>query len=609
MGSSQSNIRVLIITGSSLEKTNSNLAYSINSPDYYGALFIRKLFMDIAGIPPSHILTTSILFEYFSYETQNELLKTVILPYSRISNATNDLNSTNFRPCFFNRHSILSNDDHTVTYELGSTEFTFKTEIPISQIFKPFDAAYINHFVSTTQSSSYKNTKLFVFFIDHGNISHFNTQDFIYYISRIQLIPYEHSYVCCSSCNSGSLISFIELIQKLSDHETSQKIQNYYKNNQNDQESIFKCFTDFIYLQHDYNDLDQAFNNTNFNNSTDFMHDLIFTRSKEQYEELYSIIQQLDIKQDTMPNWFILNRVLSFSTSSEIYCSSSYKNKSYSTPYRNIKINDTQKYQNFGVIFLSVFLDVLFFHPPSQITSNAIVSSIQTVLNSYEQLYLPLFRTIFQSDNNALTHIQNFFNTWLNHPEYCTFIHPNHEWPSLINHTINFNGRKIESNEYHLDTNDYYIKNIQISDHDKLSSDSSLSESIEDSTNGLNYSIHFEDNKYIPDNPGFIHNFIDLYNKSSGDLPEINQNELISFDISEDHDVPEKGWEKCGIIQTEIRHHFCMEVQNRFSENKILLSEYFNKYINQWEQIHPFFLKTIKRLVKLYKSAYNQNTT
>ena len=179
-----------------------------------------------------------------------------------------------------------------VEVEVDRKKYTFNTEKPVWEIFKPFDVFHIKDFAK--QSS--KNSKLFVFLIDHGNILSFSNNDFLYYISRIQFIPRNHTYFCCTSCHSGSFVLYVNFADKyLKIYEMLKEKYLLLPHI----EQNYNLILEFILFQRtcdtdNLNDIiQQFFDNTS--NSPDFT-DILLSHTREEYEELYLILHKLKIK-------------------------------------------------------------------------------------------------------------------------------------------------------------------------------------------------------------------------------------------------------------------------------------------------------------------------
>ena len=606
------NIRVLIIVGSKLESKNpQKQVFKENAADYCVALFIRQLFIDKCDLPSSHILTTCSVFDYFDITSFHG---TPPLKYSQLSMNDNcfdkDMIFVSGHTTKFNHSNYFSNNDKTVKVEIDQKEITFQTEKPISEIFQPFDASHIFRFIKDQNISS-RNSKLFVFILDNNQSKHrrkFRAKDFIHYIDRIQLIPNDHVYLFCSSPKSYNLINYVKFTELLLDEKLCKILKPATSSS-----DVWKICNFILHLPEVNSDdinstVSQYVSRRYYGHSkrnTSHIKNILLSHTKEEYEELYSILQKLKIIK--ISNKFLeysnLTAVQKFSQSAEIICSSSIDTFSYRTPLHTISPNDT-KFQSNGVIFLSALIEALFFQPTFKYTSNELVCSIQNVFQQYDSdiSYHSIYKDIYQTSNESLNDIQNFFDSWLNHPDQCTFIHPNHEWPSINNQNVIYESRTIQQEEYCLDINNYIQQQFKrneesSSSFDDSSFDLSYYEYFDEESSSYKYKYE-KDDAYIPYNTRFKEEFIQLYNEHCGNIPKIDIHELYqptSSDFKE-------GWRKIGIIEKEIRYHFCLNVSDQIHQNYRLFQRYFDRYLSYWDEIHPLILKTTKLLVKKYKT-------
>ena len=396
----RSNIKVLIIVGTLYAQWAN---YVSNYQDFASALTLRHLYHFYYGIPYDSILIASLESQDFdTNKFKNPPLN------------QNEFLSPNypFPPQFLKGPFV--DISGKIYLQVGLDQICFQLDKDPSEIIQPLNNVIIEKLCEGNGKPSLK-PDLILYFIDHGNPGYFSSKQFDnYFFTKINMNLFEHKYIICDFCFSGSIIHLIKLSQALL------KLGIIFSPNNHLNKKMFYILT-IIPFHQSFGSYKEQLNLIKQKAKVNPYSDKLTRISNDakvnvhQWLDIPQIInsefQILDKPEITFVQEFIqgipsslynlqislyfcyenniqIDPSVYYSTLSEnttFICSSFTTDKSYPLPIRRVEIDKLPFILRcFGNLSTSLYLNALIFDSVSKITNDSIIESINKSMEQYK---------------------------------------------------------------------------------------------------------------------------------------------------------------------------------------------------------------------------------
>ena len=303
--------------------------------------------------------------------------------------------------------------------QVGLDEICFQLDKDPNEIIQPLNEENIQKLYESNGTSLNSNKPdLILYLLNHNEMNFFDLIEF----ERFQMHLWDHKYIICDFCYSGSIIHLIKLSQALDklgiifsmNNDLSKKLfylltiipfsQDFssyeLQLKQIKRKAAFDPFTSYRYRfdiisqdntlnVHEWLEIPQIPNKNCEYQTLDHKDVRIIQRFIEDLpSSLYNLQPSLQFcyENNIQINPFIY---LSLSENSTIICSSFIKDKSYSLPLRRLE-KDKLPFivRSFGNLSTSIYLNAFFFDPITKITNDSIIHSINKSMEEYRSTLL-----------------------------------------------------------------------------------------------------------------------------------------------------------------------------------------------------------------------------